>query len=417
MEKLYIEGGFPLRGTVEIGGSKNAALPLLFAGILTGDVCTISRLPRVSDVLKTLEILRFLGAHIHFSENGDVRIDYRDVRAVLPPPYLTSPIRGSVYVLGALLGRFGQAEFGGSGGCDFGKRPIDQHLMGFSRLGAKEDWVGECLTLTAPALVGAEISLKMPSVGATANLMMAATAAKGNTVIENAAAEPHVSALADFLMKAGANIKGVGTSRIEIMGGAPLHGCHVTVIPDMIEAGTYLAMGMATGGRVTVRHIDPNDLECVFDTLTAMGATMHVGSDFATLIAPRSYRSVFIKTGPYPQFPTDLHPQFATLLALPCAMGSAFVRETVFASRFAYVGELQKMGADIKIKEECVFITPAALTPATLRSPDLRGGAALLIAALATKGKTVLENAKTLSRGYEHLAKKLSLLGAEIEEE
>lgn len=416
MNKIVINGGKRLVGEVKIGGSKNAALPLLFAGVLTGEVCVFTDLPRVSDVLLTLEILRALGARIRFVEGGDVAVDYAPVRPLLPSVSLTGAIRGSVYLLGALLGRFGKAALGGVGGCDFGQRPIDQHLMGFAKLGAQEHSENGALCLSAEkGLNGADITLKMPSVGATANLLMAASMARGTTVIRNAAAEPHVVALCEFLSAAGAEIGGVGTPTLTVVGKKPLHGCRFSVIPDMIEAGTYLAAAMATGGRITVQNVVPQHLGSVLTTLGKMGASLTVGESDITLKAPPHYRSLAIKTGPYPAFPTDLHPQFATLFAIGGrAVGEGSVTELVWQARFRYTEELAKMGAKCQLDGERVTFSPCDLSPALVRSPDLRGGAALLIAALAANGHTEITNAATIGRGYEHLENKLRSLGADI---
>ncbi len=416
MNKIIVNGGNKLCGEVEIGGSKNAALPLLFAGILTGEACVFSSLPRVSDVLLTLEILRALGARIRFAEGGDVVIDYAPVRPLLPSVALTGAIRGSVYLLGAMLGRFGRAQLGGAGGCDFGARPIDQHLMGFERLGATEYTENGALCLSAKGgLTGADITLKMPSVGATANLLLASVTARGTTVIRNAAAEPHVVALCDFLTAAGAQIWGTGTDTLTVKGQKALHGCRCSVIPDMIEAGTYLAAAMAAGGRVTVRNVCPAHLACVLDTLQAMGATLTVGKSDITLRAPTVYRATDIETGPYPAFPTDLHPQLAALFAIGGrAVGQGSVCERIWRERFRYTDELCKMGAVCKIEGERVTFSPQTLLPTTVRSPDLRGGAALLIAALAVSGRTEITNAATVGRGYEHLESKLRTIGADV---
>ncbi len=415
MKKIIVNGGWRLRGEVEIGGSKNAALPLLFAGIVTASECRFSNLPRVDDVLRTLEILRALGARICFFENGDVVVDYASVTYGMPPAELTASIRASTYLLGAMLARFGSATLPESGGCNFGTRPIDQHLMGLAALGAD---ITACLPLALTAhsgLCGTEITLKMRSVGATANLMIAATRAKGTTVIHNAAAEPHVAALADFLARAGAKIDGVGTDTVTVRGGFPLCGVHVTVIPDMIEVGTYLAAAMATGGKITARRVSPNDLDAVLAAFRAMGAELHVGSDFVTLIAPRQVKGIALETGPYPAFPTDLHPQMAALMAVGGRSdGQGSVTEAVFANRFQYLSELGKMGALYRVEGNTVTLTPAPLHPATVTSPDLRGGAALLVAALATRGRTELLRAETIGRGYEHVEKKLTLLGADV---
>lgn len=416
MNKIVVRGGKPLSGRVEIGGSKNAALPLLFAGILTGDICVFYALPRVSDVLLALEILRCLGARIRFAEGGAVTVDYRDIRPVLPSAALTGAIRGSVYLLGAMLGRFGKAALAGAGGCDFGLRPIDQHLAGFVALGATEQTEDGVLRLAAEnGLHSAEIALKMPSVGATANLLMAATAASGTTVIGNAAAEPHVTALCEFLIAAGADIEGMQTDTLTVRGGKPLRGCSFTVIPDMIEAGTYLAAAMACGGRVTVANADPAHLGATLAALGKMGATLLVGEREVTLIAPESYRGISLETGPYPALPTDLHPQLATLFAIGGrAMGEGSINERVWQSRFRYTEELLKMGASFSIAKTVLTVTPAPLHAATVHAPDLRGGVALLIAALATKGQSTVTGAAAIGRGYEHLETKLRALGADV---
>lgn len=417
MNKILVTGGEALYGEVLIGGSKNAALPLLFAGILTGEICVFEGLPRVGDVLLALEILRALGARIRFISGGDVAIDYSDVRPDLPPENLTGAIRGSVYLLGACLGRFGQAQLGGVGGCDFGTRPIDQHLLGFAAMGAAEAHTPQgSMRLTADkGLCGVDHKLKMPSVGATGNLLMAATGATGTTVIRGAAAEPHVAALCDFLVAAGAHIEGQGSHTLTVIGKKPLHGCRFTVIPDMIEAGTYLACAMATGGCVRVKNVAPTHLETPLALFREMGASVAVGADEITLQAPQKYRALAFETGPYPAFPTDLHPQLAALFTIGArAVGTGRVTECVWQSRFRYLEELAKMGARYTLDDTTATITPSPLCAATVRAPDLRGGAALLIAALAAKGQSEITNAAVLRRGYEHLEAKLRALGANV---
>lgn len=415
MNRVIVSGGKRLAGEIAVGGSKNAALPLLFAGILTGEQCTFSNLPRVSDVLRTLEILRALGARIHFCENRDVCVDYSTVRPIMAPPTLTGVIRGSTYLLGAMLGRFGEVRFARSGGCDFGVRPIDQHLAGFEALGAVVA-EGEVLTVVAPqGLTGAGITLAMPSVGASANLLIAACTANGVTEIRNAAAEPHVAALADFLTAAGACISGVGTDTLRVVGVPRLHGVTHRIIPDMIEAGTYLCAGIACCGPVCVTDVEPTHLGALLDTFAQMGADVSVEKERVTVACDERYRGVSLKTGPYPAFPTDLHPQMTALLSLGgrCSSGSV-VRECIFASRFGYIVPLREMGARITVTGDCAIVTPAALHRARVRSPDLRGGAALLLAALATEGVSEIYNAATIGRGYEHLEEKLALLGADV---
>ena len=414
MRRIVVRGGVPLSGTVTVGGSKNAALPLLFAGILTGDRCVFHRLPRVSDVLRTLEILKFLGAKIRFYSSGEVSVDYREVRPATPPAEETLAIRGSTYLLGSMLGRFGIATLAGAGGCDFGNRPIDQHLAGFAALGAEHS-ERDGVLLVAGDLHPAEFRLAMPSVGATANLMMAMTAANGKSVICNAAAEPHVGALAAFLTAAGGKIRSDPVGVVRIDGGKRLYGCEFTVIPDMIEAGTYLAFGLACGGRVTVNGVAPGDLGAVLDTLRAMGGKVIETERAVTVISSGEYRNTNITAAPYPGFPTDLQPQFAALFSLGGhATGEAAVTDTVFPTRFRYVEELCRMGADIRVEGNTAHILPAALTAHEVTAPDLRGGAALLLAALATDGECVVRNASLIGRGYEHLEAKLSALGATV---
>ena len=415
MKRVVVEGGRRLCGEISVGGSKNAALPLLFGGILTGEPCVFTNLPRVSDVLRALEILRAMGAGIYFFANHDVRVDYATVRPVMPPASLTASIRGSTYLLGAMLGRFGRAYLAGAGGCDFGNRPIDQHLAGFARLGAAVR-EGEEITLEAPCgLCGAEITLAMPSVGATANLMLACACATGESIIRNAAAEPHVAALADFLRAAGANIEGVGTDTVRIAGVPSLHGVTHRIIPDMIEAGTYLCAGVACGGPVCVRDVLPSHLGALLDAFLQMGASVAVEGESITVSSAQSYRNITVETGPYPAFPTDLHPQMTALFSLGNrAKGVGIVRERIWASRFRYVEGLRELGAEILVEGDTATVTPVHLHGGSVASPDLRSGAALLLAALATKGRTEITAAHTIARGYEHLGEKLRALGADV---
>lgn len=415
MDRIVVSGGRALVGEVRIGGSKNAALPILFGGILTNDVCVFENLPRVSDVLCVLEILRFMGARVRFHRGGDVEVDYRELQSVLPPAALTRGIRGSVYLLGALLGRFGTAVLPGVGGCDFGHRPIDLHLSGFAAMGAIATTEDDRLTLHAPrGLVGCRFALPLPSVGATCNLLMAAVSATGESVLEGVAEEPHVQALAAFLRAAGAELRSC-PGGIVIRGGRHLHGCRVRIIPDMIEAGTYLCAAMATGGEVTVTDTVPEHLGALLWVLERMGGRLCIAKDSVTVKASARYRCMHVETGPYPAFPTDLHPQLAVLFCIGGrATGKGSVRERVWESRFRYVEELARMGATARIEGESATFLPTALTPAVVTSPDLRGGAALLLAALATEGRSEILNAATIGRGYEHLETKLRTLGARV---
>ena len=416
MERVLVKGGECLSGEVHIGGSKNAALPLLFAGILTGERCVFSNLPRVSDVLHALEILRSMGARICFFANQDVSVDYGSVRSMPPPLSLTSSIRGSTYLMGAMLGRFGEARFAKAGGCDFGTRPIDQHLAGFARLGAviKEE-EGSLYIHAQGGLKGASVTLAMPSVGATANLLLAAATAQGETVIHNAAAEPHVAALAEFLTSAGASVHGIGTSTVRVVGVPRLHGVNHRIIPDMIEAGTYLCMGVACGGEVRVADVTPAHLGALLDVFRTMGVGVEVGEDTITVKAPGHYFNTVVQTGPYPGFPTDLHPQLTALFCIGGrARGVGIVRECIWQNRFRYVSGLQSMGASIAISGDSATVLPARLHAASICSPDLRGGAALLLAALAASGESEIRNAATIARGYDHLEEKLLGLGAHV---
>ncbi len=417
MRKIVVRGGAELTGEVAVGGSKNAALPILFAGIVTEETCVFYNLPRVSDVLRALEILHFLGARIAFEKSGEVSVDYAPVTPKTPPAALTSSIRGSVYLLGAMLARFGEAALAGAGGCDFGVRPIDQHLFGFGKLGATEERAEGVLRLRAEeGLCGARIRLAMPSVGASANLLIAASRAAGRTVIENAAAEPHIAALAAFLSAAGAHIEGVGTSTLTVIGVPRLHGARVTIIPDMIEAGTYLALGVACGGRVRVRGVCPAHLTALTDAFSEMGVGVEIGKDTIAVSAPEGYRGIDVETGPYPAFPTDLHPQMAALFCLGGRAGSkGSVTENVWESRFRYTEELRRMGARIDVEDRRAVFYPSALTSAKIKAPDLRGGAALLIAALSTRGIFEIDNAGAVARGYEHLESKLRGIGARVQ--
>lgn len=417
MNRVIVGGGVRLAGEVTVGGSKNAALPLLFGGILTGETCVFRGLPRVSDVLCALEILRALGAGIRFFESGEVSVNYSTVECRMAPAALTARIRGSTYLLGAMLGRFGKAFLAGAGGCDFGTRPIDQHLLGFRALGAVvEECGGGALSLRAEeGLFGGRVQLAMPSVGATANVMLAAVLATGETVIENAAAEPHVAALAEFLSLSGANIAGVGTGTVRIQGVPRLHGGTHRVIPDMIEAGTYLCMGVACHGPVTVKGVVPEHLGALLSAFAEMGVQVGKECDSITVEAPFKYRNTVVKTGPYPAFPTDLHPQMTALFAPDSrAEGVGIIREKIWESRFRYVEGLRLLGADISVEGDTATVRPAPLSGGRVTAPDLRGGAALLLAALAATGESEILGAAAIARGYEHLEDKLLSLGARV---
>lgn len=416
MKKIVIQGGERLCGEVRIGGSKNAALPILFAGVLSRDVCVFRNLPRVGDVLRTLEILKSMGARIRFYTSGEVEVGYRDVRSCLVSPQLTGALRGSTYLLGSMLARFGEASLCAFGGCDFCARPIDLHLDGFRALGATVAASDAAVLLRAEAgLRAARICLKKPSVGATANLLMAACGASGTTVLQNTANEPHVGALIAFLRQMGACIAQTEEA-LTVQGDAPLRGCEFEIIPDMIEAGTYLAFVLACGGRVTLTRIGAVDLAPIQEPLARMGVSLRAGENWVGLESDGIFRNTEITAGPYPAFPTDLQPQFCALAA-GGGQGTASIKDTVFPTRFGYVRELAKMGARITLRGNTATTIPQRLHGARVRATDLRAGAALILAGLGAQGETVIENAAPIARGYEHPARKLSALGARIRAE
>lgn len=417
MELLVINGGNPLKGSIVIGGMKNAALPIIFASILTEDKCIIENLPNVSDVTRSLEILEVMGAVVKRNCDNSVTIDTSDIKQGTSPYDKVNKLRASTYLLGAELARFGKARVGWPGGCDFGVRPIDQHEKGFEVLGAtvSHDKGYICLDTGEEGLCGGSVYLDFASVGATINVMLAAAKAKGKTVIDNAAREPHIVALASFLNACGAKIVGAGTSIIKIEGVSELHGCTYSIIPDMIEAGTYMVAVAAAGGSVEIKNVIPKHMETVTNKLREMGVEVDENDDTITVTRKQEKLSpVNIKTLPYPGFPTDMHPQFTALLAT--ANGTSKVNEGVWDNRFRYVDQLRKMGANISVegRNATVFGTDR-LHGAPTSSVDLRGGAALVIAALAADGTTHIENIQTLKRGYDDLVGKLRGVGADID--
>ena len=419
MEKLYITGGKPLSGTVTVGGMKNAADPIFCATLLTGSVCTIENVPEAEDLKNASEILTGLGAAVAYKGDHVHEIDTRFITEVNVPNEQSKKLRSSYYLLGAGLGRFGKAEAGFPGGCDFGSRPIDQHVKGFRALGAEviEDTEHCRIRCSAPnGLHGASIYLDVPSVGATINIMLAACRAEGTTVIDNAAREPHIVDVAMFLNTCGADISGAGTPTIKIRGVSELTGCSYAVIPDMIEAGTYMVLAAATKSTLVIANVIPRHLESITAKLQEMGVRVEEGDDSMTVYAPEpgvSYKPVRVKTTFYPGFPTDMNPQFATLLCL--AGGESRLTESVWANRFQYVPELTRMGANIVTNGSDAVITGVEeLHAANVRAVDLRAGAAMVIAALATPGTTIVDDIHHILRGYEHLVEKLSAVGADI---
>lgn len=414
MEKIIIKGGNRLHGDVYISGMKNAALPIIFATVLTADKCVIENVPRVSDITMSFEILRTMGAKIEYIDENSVEIDTRELVGGASPYDLVSRMRGSTYLLGAELARFKRAKVGFPGGCNFGTRPIDMHIKGFEALGASVVQDKEYVYAEAPnGLCGSSIYFDIASVGATVNIMLAATLSVGTTIIENAAREPHIVDLANFLNTCGADIKGAGTGIIKINGVEKLHGCVYDIIPDMIEAGTYMTAVAATGGEVNIRNVIPKHLEIISTKLIEMGVEIETFDDYLTVKSTGHLKPTNIQTLPYPGFPTDMHPQFSALLSI--ADGESTVYETIWKNRFKYVHELERMGADIRVQEPIAFFKGVPkLHGASVRSVDLRAGAAVIIAGLVAEGKTEITDIFTIERGYLDIVGKLRELGADI---
>ena len=417
MTKYIVQGGKPLFGEVEISGAKNAAVAIIPAALLVDGVCRIENIPQISDVTLCLKILEQLGASIRTINRHTVEINCSHIHSTRTSYDLARKIRASYYLIGALLGRFGQAEVAMPGGCNFGGvRPIDQHVKGFSALGAKVVVEGGFIRATAEngRLKGANIYLDVVSVGATMNIMMAAALAQGNTVIENAAKEPHIVDLANFLNSMGANIRGAGTDTIKIQGVDRLRGGSYAIIPDQIEAGTYMAAVAATGGQVLVKNIIPKHMDCITAKLQECGVEVDERED--TLLVRRTgpLQKTNVKTLPYPGFPTDMQPQITTVLAL--AHGTSLVTEGVWSSRYRYVDELKRMGANIQVDEKTAVVEGVDhLTGAPIQAYDLRAGAAMVIAALAAHGQSEITGVQYIERGYEDIIEKLRALGADIQ--
>ncbi len=415
MKKIIINGGRKLRGDIPVSGMKNAALPIIFACILTEDRCVLENVPDVTDVNLSLRILEDMGAVVQRLGAGVVSVDTSKLHSQTTRQDLVACLRASTYLLGAELGRFGEALVGFSGGCDFGSRPIDQHHKGFEALGAKvtvENGLNH--VIAGPGgLRGGSVYLDIASVGATINVMLAAVKAEGRTTIDNAAREPHIVDLANFLNMCGAQITGAGTSFIKITGVEKLHGCNYTIIPDMIEAGTYMAAAAAAGGRVRVKGVIPKHMETVTAKLIEMGAGVDESDDAITVTASSRLANVNIKTFFYPGFPTDMHPQFAALLA--GAEGTSVITEGVFDNRFKYADELSKMNAEIHVSgRTATIIGRPNLQGAPVVAVDLRAGAALIIAGLAASGTTEISRVETIERGYDNIVGKLKGIGADI---
>ena len=414
MDKFVIKGGNPLVGEVEIGGAKNAALAILTAAIMTDEPVTVENIPDVSDINVLLEAISVIGATTERIDRHTVRINGSTIGSISVDYEFIKKIRASYYLLGALLGKYKRAEVPLPGGCNIGSRPIDQHLKGFRALGATVEIRHGVIVASAENLHGAHIFMDMVSVGATINIMMAAALAQGNTIIENAAREPHVVDTANFLNSMGANIKGAGTDVIRIRGVEKLHRSTYAIVPDMIEAGTYMFAAAATKGDVLVKNVIPKHLEAMTAKLVEIGCDVEEFDDAVRITAKHRLGRTHVKTLPYPGFPTDMQPQITVVLGL--AEGTSIVTESIFENRFKYVDELARMGASIKVEGNTAIIDGiATLTGARINAPDLRAGAALVIAGLAAEGITVVEDIVYIERGYEDFDKKLRLLGAEIE--
>lgn len=412
MDKIIINGGTPLVGTVEISGAKNAALPVLIGTVLVGDRCIIENVPEILDVDLTLEILEKMGAKVK-RDHTTVEIDTREVRPGRSPYELVSRMRGSTYLIGAELGRFNYARVGSPGGCDFGVRPIDQHIKSFEALGATVSVRGGYVEAKADSLTAAEVYFDIVSVGATVNAILASVFAPGTTVLENAAREPHIVDLANFLNTCGARIVGAGTDTIKIKGVEKLHGSTYAIIPDMIEAGTFMCATAATGGNVKINNVIPKHLDSISAKLSEMGVFVEELDDAVIIRRDGPMKGINVKTQPYPGFPTDMQPQMTALLCF--ADGTGRVTESVWDNRFRYVEELRKTGAAIDIAGKTATVRgSASLVGAPMRSVDLRAGAAMIIMGLAAGGRTEITDIHTIERGYDNIVRKLRDLGADI---
>ena len=414
MEQYVIKGGNPLVGEVEIGGAKNAALAILAAAIMTDETVTIENLPNVRDINVLLNAIEGIGARVERVNKHKVKINGAFINNLSVDYEFIKKIRASYYLLGALLGKYKKAEVALPGGCDIGSRPIDLHIKGFRALGAEVDIQHGLISAHADALNGTHIYLDKVSVGATINMMMAASMAEGKTIIENAAKEPHVVDVANFLNSMGANIRGAGTDVIRIVGVEKLHKTEYSIIPDQIEAGTFMFAAAATKGDVTVKNVIPKHLEATTAKLIEAGCEVEEFDDAVRVVSSKPLRHTQVTTLAYPGFPTDMQPQMAVVLGI--AQGTSTVTESIFENRFKYVDELTRMGADIKVESNIAIINGVKnYTGARVSAPDLRAGAALVIAGLSAEGITTVDDIYFIERGYEDFDKKLQSLGAQIE--
>ncbi len=414
MEQYVIKGGNPLVGEVKIGGAKNAALAILAAAIMTDETVYIDHHPDVLDINVLLESIEGIGAVVERIDRHTVKINGSMIRDVNIEYEYIKKIRASYYLLGALLGKYKKAEVALPGGCNIGSRPIDQHIKGFRALGAEVRIEHGLIITEAEELTGNHVYLDVVTVGATINIMMVAALAKGNTIIENAAKEPHVVDVANFLNSMGANIKGAGTDVIRIKGVEKLHKTEYSIIPDQIEAGTFMFAAAATKGDVTVKNVIPKHLEATTAKLLEIGCEVEEFDDAVRVVASKPLQHTHVKTLPYPGYPTDMQPQIAVTLGL--SQGTSIVTESIFENRFKYVDELARMGGDIKVEGNTAIINGVSkYTGARVSAPDLRAGAALVIAGLAAEGITVVDDILYFQRGYECFEEKLRALGAQIQ--
>ena len=416
MDKISINGGTPLSGEIAISGMKNAAVAILLANIMVEGECTIENLPNISDVRISLDILSAMGAKVEYISQGCVKIDSTNIRPCSAPDDLVKKMRASYYVLGAELARFGRSSVACPGGCDFGVRPIDQHIKGFEALGATVSVAdNHIMAVTSRGIIGDSVFMDVVSVGATINIMLAAVKGDGVTVIENAAREPHIVDTANFLNSCGAKISGAGTDVIKITGVPSLHGVTYAIIPDMIEAGTFMVLAASTRGKLKITNVIPKHLESISAKLVEMGADIVEEDDSVTVSRSGDLTPITVKTRPYPGFPTDMNPQMGVLMCL--ANGKSRMIEGVWDNRFRYVEELKRMGADIEVDDKTATFNgnSSSLKGANVRAIDLRAGAAMVIAGLSVKGHTEIEDIFHIQRGYEDIIGKLKAVGADIE--
>lgn len=414
MEKIVINGGNELHGEIDISGAKNAALAILPATILAEDICRIENLPDISDVKLMVEILSMLGAGVKYINRSTIEIDTRFISSSEVPYEYAKQMRASYYFIGALLGRFSRARVAMPGGCFFGVRPIDQHIKGFEALGCTVNIENAIVDVSAEEnMYGSSIYMDVVSVGATMNIMLASVKARGLTIIENAAKEPHIVDLANFLNTMGADVRGAGTDVIKIRGVEALHGCTYSVVPDQIEAGTYMVAAAAVGGDVVINHVIPKHLESITSKLEECGVIVEEYDEAVRIISTKRPKKCNVKTMPHPGFPTDMQPQMAVLLSM--ADGTSIISESVWDSRFRYIEQLMRFGAKVQVNGSVAVIEGVErLKGAPVKAVDLRAGAAMIIAGLCADGQTEIEDIKYIDRGYEDVVIKLRNVGADI---